>query len=77
VRDTVGVGEPAIPRETIQHKRKSLIAFNIAWTLEEFIQHRADQILRRWDKARHRDLVGKSPVNETVVVCEVNVHFHV
>jgi len=45
VRDAVGKCEFAIAIETIKHEGKSLVAFDIAWTLEIFIEHRADQIL--------------------------------
>lgn len=44
--DTIREGEPAVACETIQHESKPLIAFHVAGTFEEFIQHRADEVLR-------------------------------
>ena len=39
MRNTIGEGKSAVARETVQHEGQSLIAFDIAWTLEEFIEH--------------------------------------
>ena len=35
----------AIAIEAVEHERASLIAFDITWTFEVFIEHGADQIL--------------------------------
>jgi len=47
VRDTISKDKFAVAGKTIQHKRKPLIALDIAGSLEELVQHRADQISRR------------------------------
>ena len=44
IRNTIGVGQFAIAGKAVQYKRQSLVAFDIAGTLEEFIQHRADKV---------------------------------
>ena len=44
---TVSIGYFAVAGEAIKYKGESLIALYVARTFEEFIQHRADQILRR------------------------------
>ena len=40
--NTVSVGDFTIAGEAIEDKSETLIAFHIAGTLEEFIQHRTD-----------------------------------
>ena len=45
MRDAIGKGKFAITGETIEHEGESLVALDIAWTLEVFIKHRANQIL--------------------------------
>ena len=61
--NAICVFEFAITRKAIEHKREPLIAFHIAGTFEVFIQHRADQILCRGNKPRHRDFVWQLPAN--------------
>lgn len=45
--DAVGVFDLTIAGEAVEHEGKTLVALHVAWTFEEFIEHRADQILRR------------------------------
>jgi len=45
MRNTIGKGKFAIAGKTIEYQCKTLIALNIARTLEEFIQHCTDQVL--------------------------------
>jgi hypothetical protein len=76
VCDAVGVLDSAVPGEAVEHESETLVAFHIAGTLEEFIEHRADQILRRGDEACNRNFVGKIPANQAVVIGEVDCHLH-
>lgn len=41
LRHTIGKGQFAVTGEAIEHQRKSLIAFDIARTFEEFIENGA------------------------------------
>ena len=75
VRDAVGILNFAISCEAVQKEGKPLVAFHIAGTFEEFIEHGADEILCGGDKARDRHLIRKLPVDQAVVIREVNVHF--
>jgi len=77
VRHTVGKCQLAIAGETVEHEREPLIAFDIARTFEEFIEHAANQILGRRDITRRRHLIRKLSGDETVVICEVDIEFHV
>ena len=45
MRDAIGKCQFAVASETIEHEGKSLVALDIAGTLEVFIEHGADQIL--------------------------------
>ena len=45
MRNAIGECEFAIAGKTVEHEGKSLVAFDIAWTFEIFIEHGADQIL--------------------------------
>ena len=45
MRDTIGKDKFAITVETIEHKRESLVAFDIARSFEVFIEDSTDQIL--------------------------------
>jgi hypothetical protein len=47
VYDAVGVFDPVVAGEAVEHEGKTLVAFHVARTFEEFIEHCADQILRR------------------------------
>ena len=77
MRHTVSKYQLAVTVETIEHERKSLISFDIARTLEIFIEHGADQIFRRRNESRRGDLIQKLPRNQTVVICEVNIDLHI
>lgn len=44
VRNTIGKCEFAVAVEAVEHERESLVAFDIARTLEIFIEHGTDQI---------------------------------
>ena len=76
VRDAVCIFESAVSREAIEHERETLVAFHITRTLEVFIEHGADEVLRGGNKTRHRDLIGQLPANQAIVICEVNIHFY-
>ena len=45
MRNTIGKDKFAIAVETIEHKRESLVAFDIARSFEVFIEDSTDQIL--------------------------------
>src|SRR5215211_5303710 len=77
VRHPIRIGNLAVTGEAVQDKCDTLLTFYIAWSPEEFIEHRADQVFRRRDKAGYGYLVGKLTLDQTVVVCEVDIHFHV
>ena len=76
VRNTIGKGKFGIARETVEHKPESLVAFDIARTLEIFIKYSANQIFRRRNESRRRDLIRKLPGDQTVVICEVDIDLH-
>lgn len=76
VCDAVGVFDSGIACEPVQHQGEPLISFHVAGTFEEFIQHRADEILFGWDEARHRDFIGKLPTDQAIVIGEVDIHFY-
>ena len=44
VCDAVSIFDPVISSETVEHERKALVALHITGTLEEFIEHSADQV---------------------------------
>ena len=46
MRNAISKSQFAITRETIEHERQSLVAFNIAGTFEKFIKRTTDEILR-------------------------------
>lgn len=74
--NAICIFEFAVTGKAIEHKREPLIAFHIARTFEEFIQHRADKILCGGNQARHRDFVRQLPSNQTIVICEIDIHFY-
>lgn len=76
VRHTIGIGEAAVTGETIEHQREALVPFDIAGTLEEFIEDRAEQILVGRDKARRFDLIRKLPGDQPVVIGEIDIDLH-
>ena len=43
--DTIGRHKPAVARESIEHQSKTLVAFNIPRSLEEFIQDSTQHVL--------------------------------
>lgn len=45
MRDAIRKDKFAVAGETVEHEGEPLVAFDIARTLEEFIEHAADQIL--------------------------------
>ena len=45
VRNTIGKCEFAVTSKTVEHERKSLVAFNITGSFEIFVEHRANQVL--------------------------------
>jgi hypothetical protein len=73
VRNTICNDQFAVPCETVAHQPKSLIPLNIPRTLEEFIQNRTHQIPRRRHKARHRDFIGQLAIDQSIVICKVNI----
>lgn len=74
---TVGIFQFAVACKPIQDQCESLVAFHIAGALEEFVEHRADQVLCRRDKTRRSRLVRKLPADQAIVIREVDIHFHV
>lgn len=76
VRHAVGKFEPAVACKAVEDQGKPIVAFHIAGTLEELVQDSPDQVLRRRDKARHRDLVGEIAADEPFVIREVDVHLY-
>lgn len=76
VRNAIGIFDFAVASEPVQHECESLVAFHIAGTFEVFIEHCADQILRRGDEARDGHLVGDIPADQAVVIGEVDCYFH-
>lgn len=45
MHNTISKSDLAVACETVEHERKSLVAFDIARTFEVFIEDGADQIL--------------------------------
>ena len=77
MRHTIGKFEFTVACEAVQDEGETFIAFDIARTFEELVQDSADQVLRGWNKARHRDLVREFAVNEPFVIREVDIDLHV
>ena len=75
--NAIGVLELAIASEAIEHECKTLVALHIAGTFEIFIEHCADQVLGRWDKARRACLVGKLSADQALVVGKVNIDLYI
>jgi hypothetical protein len=46
MRNAVGIFDPAIAGEAVEHKRQPLVAFHTDRTLEIFIENRADDVAR-------------------------------
>lgn len=65
--------EFAVACKTVVYHRQPLIPFHITGTLEEFIEHRIDSILRRGDQACHCDLIGELTGDQPFIVREVNL----
>ena len=76
MHDAVGVFDPAVAGKAVEHEGETLVAFHIAGTLEVFIEHGADQILRRGDEACDRDFIGHVAADQAVVVSEIDRHPH-
>ena len=70
-------GKFTVTRETVEDKCETLIPFDIAVYLEEFIEHRAQQILAGGDKTRRSHLIRKLPADQTFVICEVDIDLHI
>ena len=77
VHNAIGVRYFAVASETVEDERQTLVALHIARAFEKFIQHGTDQILCGWNKARRRNLIRKLAADEAIVVCEINIHFHI
>ena len=77
MRNSISKGEPAIAGETVENEREPLIAFHIAGAIEEFVEHCAQQIFIGWDKPRHSHFIRKLPVDQAVVICEVDIDLHI
>jgi len=75
--NTIGKDKFAITGETIEHEGEALIAFHIARTFEEFVEHSAQQIFIGLDKPRRGDLIWKLPVDQAIVICEVDIDLYV
>ena len=74
---TISKNKFAVPGEAIEHQGKALIALHIAGTFEKFIEHGTQQIFIGLDKPRRGDLIWKLPVDQTVVICEVDIKLHI
>ena len=77
VRNTVCEDQFAIACETIEHKSEPSVSFNVARTFEKLIKNRADKILRRGNKTRHRDFIWELARNQPVIICEVNINLYI
>lgn len=73
----IGICYFVIACETVENERESLVAFNIAWTFEVFIEHRTDQVFGRGDKTRDAGFIRKLSIDQSVVVSEIDVDLHV
>jgi hypothetical protein len=77
VHNAIGICYFTVACETIENKRESLVAFNIARTFEVFIEHRTDQVFGRGDKTRRARFIRKLSTDQTVVVSEIDIDLHV
>jgi len=77
VCNAIGKFKLFITGKTIVDQSQAFITLHITGTGEEFVQDTANQILCRWNKTRHRDLIWQFAINEPFVICEINVHFHI
>ncbi len=77
MHNAIGIGNFAVACKTIENKGESLVTFDIARTFEVFIEHRADQVFGRGDKACRAGFIWKLTIDQTVVVSEINVDLHV
>lgn len=75
--NTVCIRDLTVASETVEEQCQSLVALDVARTLEIFIQHGTDQILRRGNKARRWNFVRKLAADQPVVVCKVDIHLHI
>ena len=76
MRHAIGIGQAAVAREAVEHQRETAVAFDIAGSLEEFIEDRAEQILIGGDEARRLNLIRKLPADQSVVIGEVDIDLH-
>lgn len=77
VRDAIGIFQFGIAGKAVEDKRESLVSFYIAGPFEIFVQHRADQIPCGGNKACRARLIRKLPADQTIVVCEIDIHLHI
>jgi hypothetical protein len=77
MQDTVCIRYFAIASESIEDQGESLIAFHVTRTLEEFIEHSADQVLRRGDKPGHACFIGQLTADQTIVVRVIDIDLHI
>ena len=77
MRNPISKDQSAVTGETIEHDGQTLIAFHISRAFEKFIEHASQQIFIGLDKPRRGDLIGKLPVDQTVVICEIDIDLHV
>jgi hypothetical protein len=70
-------GKFTVTRETVEDQCQTPIPFDIAGSFEEFIEHRAQQILAGGDETRRSHLIRKLPTDQTFVICEVDIDFHI
>jgi hypothetical protein len=74
--DSIGILQPGIAGEAIQHQCQALITFHITWTFKVFIKNSTNNIARRWDKTRRSDLIGKFPADQSIIISEMNINFN-
>ena len=77
MQDTVSIRYFAIAGESVEDQRESLIAFHVARAFEEFIEHRANQVLRGGHKPCHTRFIGKLTADQAIVVRVIDIDFHI
>ena len=75
--NAVGEGESAVAGETVEDQRESLITLNIAGTLEEFIEHRTQEVFVGGDETRRGDLIRKLAADQPIVIGKVDLDLHI
>lgn len=74
---TIGVFDLVVTGKTVEHEGKPLFTFQANWSLEVFIEHRADDIARGRNEARGGSFIGELTADQFVVVCKVNTELHI